>query len=192
MAEVRHAPGYSTITRTDGLRRVAVSAEVDSSRANTTEIFQTLSSDFFPGLRSEHPDLRIAFRGSRRRCGSPSPASTSGSPLAVLAIFVIIATMFRSYAQPFVILFTVPFGIIGAVAGHMLLGFDLSIMSVFGMVALTGVVVNDAIVLIERFNENIAEGMRFFEALHQGGGRRFRAILLTTISTVGRADAHDP
>ena len=100
-------------------------------------------------------------------------------------IFVIIATMFRSYAQPFVILFTVPFGIIGVILGHLVLGYDLSLMSIFGMVALTGVVVNDAIVLIERVNENIAEGMSFFEAIRAGGVRRFRAIFLTTLSTVG-------
>ena len=103
----------------------------------------------------------------------------------MLGIFIVIATMFRSYVQPFVIMFTVPFGIIGAVMGHMLLGYDLSIMSIFGMVALTGVVVNDAIVLIERINENIAAKMPFFDAILKGGARRFRAIFLTTLSTVG-------
>jgi multidrug efflux pump subunit AcrB len=108
-----------------------------------------------------------------------------GFPLAVLGIYIIVATMFRSYVQPFVILFTVPFGIIGAVFGHLLLGYKLSIMSIFGMVALTGVVVNDAIVMIERINENIAEGMSFFDAIIKGGARRFRAIFLTTLSTVG-------
>ncbi|UCF82309.1 MAG: efflux RND transporter permease subunit, partial [Desulfobacteraceae bacterium] len=108
-----------------------------------------------------------------------------GFPLAILGMFIIIATIFRSYAQPLIIMFTVPFGIIGAVLGHLLLGYDLSIMSIFGMVALTGVVFNDAIVLIERVNENIAEGMPFFEAILSGGARRFRAIILTSLSTVG-------
>jgi multidrug efflux pump subunit AcrB len=93
--------------------------------------------------------------------------------------------MFRSYAQPFVIMFTVPFGIVGAIVGHLLLGYDLSMMSMFGMVALTGVVVNDAIVLIERVNENFAGKMPFFDAIIRGGARRFRAIFLTTLSTVG-------
>jgi multidrug efflux pump subunit AcrB len=84
-----------------------------------------------------------------------------------------------------VILVTVPLGIIGAIIGHLLLGYPLSMMSMFGMVALTGVVVNDAIVLIERINENLAGGMGFFEAIRQAGQRRFRAILLTSLSTVG-------
>ena len=103
----------------------------------------------------------------------------------MIGLFIVIATMFRSYAQPFVIMFTVPFGIIGAILAHLLMRFNLSLMSVFGMVALTGVVVNAAIVLIERVNENLARGMPFFKAIDMGGIRRFRAIILTTLSTVG-------
>jgi multidrug efflux pump subunit AcrB len=82
-------------------------------------------------------------------------------------------------------MFSVPFGIVGAIFGHLFMGYNLSMISMFGMVALTGVVVNDAIVLIERVNENIAEGMPFFEAIIAGGARRFRAIALTSVSTVG-------
>ena len=108
-----------------------------------------------------------------------------GFPMAILGMFIIIATIFRSYVQPFIILFTVPFGIIGGVAAHYLLGFNLSMMSIFGMVALAGVVVNDAIVLIERINENIAQGMPFLDAIKKGGARRFRAIFLTSLSTIG-------
>ena len=185
VADIRRSPGYSTITRTDGLRRVAVSAEVDSHKANANEIFAELEAGFFPELRRQHPGCYIAVQGEKKKMRESFATLYVGFPLAVLGIFVIIATIFRSYAQPFVIMFTIPFGFIGAVLGHLLLGFDLSIMSIFGMVALTGVVVNDAIVLIERVNENIAAGMPFFEAVSTGGGRRFRAIFLTTVSTVG-------
>jgi multidrug efflux pump subunit AcrB len=185
VADISFAPGYSTITRTDGLRRVAVSADVDTNRANANEIFSELSSNFFPQLKKRYPGIYMALQGEQKKMRESLGTLFVGYPLAILGIFIIIATMFRSYAQPFVILFTVPFGIIGAVIGHLLLGYDLSIMSVFGMVALTGVVVNDAIVLIERVNENIAEGMPFFDAILSGGARRFRAIFLTSISTVG-------
>ncbi len=185
VADISFAPGYSTITRTDGLRRVAVSADVDTNRANANEIFSELSSNFFPQLKKRYPGIYVALQGEQKKMRESLGTLFVGYPLAILGIFIIIATMFRSYAQPFVILFTVPFGIIGAVIGHLLLGYDLSIMSVFGMVALTGVVVNDAIVLIERVNENIAEGMPFFDAILSGGARRFRAIFLTSISTVG-------
>jgi multidrug efflux pump subunit AcrB len=167
------------------MRRVAVSAAIDNKRANANEIFTTLSADFFPKLSEKYPGLYVTLQGEKKKMRESFGSLQIGFPLAILGIFIIIATTFRSYAQPFVIMFTVPFGIIGGILGHLLLGYDLSIMSVFGMVALSGVVVNDAIVLIERINENLAEGMPFFDAILAGGARRFRAIFLTTISTVG-------
>ena len=185
VANISFSPGYSTITRTDGMRRVKVSAGVDTNKANANEIFSELSANYFPQLKHTYPALHVALQGEQKKMRESFDSLYVGFPLAVLGIFIIIATMFRSYTQPFVIMFTVPFGIIGAVIGHLVLGYDLSIMSIFGMVALTGVVVNDAIVLIERINENIAEGMPFFEAILRGGARRFRAIFLTTVSTVG-------
>ncbi len=185
VAKLAYAPGYATITRTDGLRRVAVSADIDSNKANAKEIFAELNANFFPSLKRKYPDIYVALQGEQKKMRESLGSLAVGFPLAMLGIFIIIATMFRSYVQPFVIMFTVPFGIIGAVLGHLLLGYDLSIMSIFGMVALTGVVVNDSIVLIERVNENLAEGMSFFDAIINGGARRFRAIYLTTLSTVG-------
>ncbi len=185
VAEISFSPGYSTITRTDGMRRVAVSAGVDTSKANANEIFTELSANYFPQLKQRYPGLFVGLQGDKKKMRESFASLYIGFPLAVLGIIIVIATMFRSYAQPFVIMFTVPFGIIGAVFGHLLLGYDLSIMSIFGMVALTGVVVNDAIVLIERVNENLACGISFFDAILTGGARRFRAIFLTTLSTVG-------
>lgn len=185
VADLEVGPGFSVITRTDGMRRVAVSAAVDTERANANEIFQELSANFFPELRRTYPDVHVALQGEKKKMRESLDSLKIGFPMALLGIFIIIATIFRSYVQPVVIMVTVPFGLIGAVAGHLVLGYDLSIMSLFGMVALTGVVVNDAIVFIERVNENLAEGMRFFDALIEGGKRRFRAIILTTVSTVG-------
>jgi len=185
VARIEYGPGLSTITRTDGQRRIAVTAEVDSKKANAQEIFADLAGNFFPELTRSYRGLRVSLQGEKKSMRDSFASLKVSFPLAVLGIFVIIATMFRSYVQPLVILVTVPFGIIGAVFGHLLLGYTLSMMSMFGMVALTGVVVNDAIVLIERINENLAGGMAFFEAIRQAGRRRFRAILLTSLSTVG-------
>ena len=185
VADLEEAAGYSTITRTDGLRRVAVTAEVDANRANANEIFAELDKGYFPQLMEDYPGVKISLQGAKKNQRESFGSLKVTFPLAIIGIFVIIATIFRSYIQPIVILFTIPFGIIGAVFGHLSLGYDLSIMSIFGMVALTGVVVNDAIVLIERVNENVAEGMPFIEAVKQAGRRRFRAIFLTTLSTVG-------
>ncbi|MBW1789605.1 MAG: efflux RND transporter permease subunit, partial [Deltaproteobacteria bacterium] len=159
VADVSLSPGFSTITRTDGLRRVAVSADVDSHKANANEIFAELVKNYFPDMQNKYPDVHVALQGEQKKMRESFSSLYVGFPLAVLGIFVIVATMFRSYMQPFVIMFTIPFGLIGSILGHLFLGYDLSIMSIFGMVALTGVVVNDAIVLIERINENLAEGL---------------------------------
>lgn len=185
VANISFAPGYSTISRTDGMRRIVVTAEVDSHKANSGEIFEELARTTFRELKGKYPDLYLSMQGSKKNTRESFSSLKVGFPIALVGIFVIIATMFRSYVQPFIILFTIPFGIIGAIAGHLLMGYNLSMMSIFGMVALSGVVINDAIVLIERVNRNLEEGMALFNAIIQGGARRFRAIFLTSISTVG-------
>ena len=185
VADIEYGPGFSTITRTDGQRRIAVIADVDPKRANAQEVYAELEENYFQHLQDRYPGLHIALQGAKKNMRESLGSLKVTFPLALFGIYVIIATIFRSYIQPVVILFTIPFGIIGAVIGHLFLGYDLSIMSMFGMVALTGVVINDAIVLIERINENLAEGMDFYEAIKKGGSRRFRAILLTSFSTVG-------
>lgn len=185
VADIEFGPGYASINRTDGMRRVSVTAELDFARANPSEIFADLDASFFPDLRQRYPDVYIAMQGEQKKMRESLGSLFITYPLALLGIFVIIATIFRSYLQPLIIMITVPFGIIGAVAGHLALGFDLSMMSLFGMVALSGVVVNNAIVLIECINTMLSEGMPFIEAIQRGGARRFRAIFLTTITTVG-------
>ena len=185
VADYHFSPGYSEIVRTDGMRRVSVSANVDTNKANANEIFQELNREFFHELERRYAGLHVSLQGEQKKMRESFDSLYVGFPMAILGIFIIIATIFRSYAQPFVIMFTIPFGIIGGIFGHLLLGYDLSIMSVFGFVALSGVVVNDAIVLIERINENLAEKMPFHEAVIQGGVRRFRPVILTTLSTVG-------
>lgn len=185
VAHISYAPGYSTITRTDGLRRIVVTAEVDSNQANAQEIFADLQKKTFPSLKQQYDELHISMQGAKKNSRESFASLAIGFPIALLGIFVIVATIFRSYIQPFIILFTIPFGIIGAVFGHLLLGYELSMMSIFGMVALSGVVINSSIVLIERVNTNLAQGMNMFDATIQGGARRFRAIFLTSISTIG-------
>ncbi len=185
VANISFAPGFSTISRTDGLRRIKVTAEVNNKQANSSEIFEQLAKSTFKKLKHEYPNVYLSMQGSKKNTRESFSSLVVGFPIAMVGIFVIIATIFRSYIQPFIILFTIPFGIIGAIIGHLFLGFNLSMMSIFGMVALSGVVINDAIVLIERVNENLAEGMNLYDSIVQGGARRFRAIFLTSISTVG-------
>ncbi len=185
VAEADYTPGYATIHRTDGMRRVKVTAEVNLAKANPTRIINELERDYFPQLRRSYPEVSMSFQGEQQQTRESLESLMIGFPMAVLGIYIIIATVFRSYIQPIVILVTVPFGTIGAVLGHLAMGFDLSMMSLFGITALAGIVVNDAIVLIECVNSFVAQGEPFYRAVRLGGSRRFRAIFLTTISTVG-------
>ena len=212
VANVEFAPGFSTITRTDGLRRVVVTAQAGRG-ANAAEItsylqngsrtgrgdngaqgFGTASADslelaashpFFDEMLGRYPGLTLAVEGRQKESGDSLGSLVVTFPLAMLGIFVIIATIFRSYFQPIIILMIIPFAIIGAIYGHLLLGLPVSLMSMFGIVALAGVVVNNAIVFIEAYNHNLAAKMGFFDAIVAAGARRFRAIFLTTISTCG-------
>jgi multidrug efflux pump subunit AcrB len=158
---------------------------VNNEEMSAGEISSDLEQKVFPVLRERFPDVYLEFQGELKDTAESISSLKVGFPIALVGIFVIIAAIFRSYLQPLLIMLTVPFGIIGAVIGHVIMGIDLSLMSLFGIVALAGVVVNDAIVLIESYNHHISIGLDVEEALLQAGKRRFRAVFLTTISTVG-------
>ncbi len=185
VADLEFTSGATAIRRTNGQRRLVVSADVNVEAANAREIIDHINEEYFPALQARYRDINMAFKGDQQSFRDAIDSLYISFPLAVLGVFVIIATIFRSYLQPLVILVTVPFGISGAVFGHLLLGYDLTMMSVFGLVTLAGIVVNDAIVLIECINNYLANGEPFYEAVRMAGARRFRAIFLTTITTVG-------
>lgn len=185
VADIEYGPGYASIKRTDGMRRIVVTAEVDYERGDPEDVIRDIDTHVFPKIKRKYAGVRLSFQGEQESLRESLESLYVGYPLALVGIFVIIATIFRSYIQPLVIMVTVPFGMIGAVFGHMIMGYDLTMMSLFGIVALAGIVVNDAIVLIERINNYLAEGVSFAEAVRMGGARRFRPIFLTTITTIG-------
>lgn len=182
VADIKMAEGQSTITRKNRKKIISVSCDVNDKQANAQEILEHIQSDFMPQLTKKY-DVSYSLKGQSEETSDSLGSLFIGFPLALFGIYFIIASMFRSYIQPLVIMTTIPFGLIGGVIGHMLFGLSLTIMSLFGMVALAGIVVNDAIVLIEGINIRLAAGMPLFEALREGGKRRFRAIMLTTITT---------
>lgn len=185
VADVAIEEGYTTITRKDGIRRIAVTADVFAEVASASDVLGELAAGLLPDLEDRYPGLSWSMEGDKRDTQESLGSLFLGFPLAILGIYLLIATLFRSYIQPMIILVTVPFGIIGALWGHVFLGYAVTIMSLFGIVALSGVVVNDAIVYIEAVNQRLARGMAFAESLIDGGARRFRAIILTTGTTVG-------
>ncbi len=185
VADAKWAPGSSAINRTNGFRRVTVSADVDSVVIFADEVIKDLSNGFFDEIKTKYPEIKIVLEGDAGETKASFDTMFFGFILAILAIYMLIATLFRSYLQPLVILVTIPFGLIGVIWGHLLMGWDLTMISMFGMVGLTGIVVNDAIVLVERINTNIKDGIGFLDAVRLGGVRRFRAVFLTSITTVG-------
>jgi len=185
VAEISYGPGPAFIKRTDGERRVKVTADVNYTIANSSEIIADIEENFLPDLQKKYQGTSISFEGEQRNVKDSFGSLYVSYPLALLGIFIIIACTFRSYLQPIVIMVAIPFGTVGGLMGHTIMGYDLSIMSYFGIVALSGIVVNDSIVLISHQNFLVGQGVPFFEALWRAGARRFMAIFLTTITTIG-------
>jgi multidrug efflux pump subunit AcrB len=183
VAAVEEGRGYAVINRTDRRRVVTVTADVEESVANANEISADLRSEVLPKLVIDFPGLAFDFEGEQREQKESLESMQTNFFVAQLAIFALLAIPFRSYAQPLVIMSAIPFGLVGAVFGHMLMGLDLTMLSMFGMVALTGVVVNDSLILIDLINRQRAEGVPMEQAIRDAGERRFRPIILTTATT---------
>jgi multidrug efflux pump subunit AcrB len=162
---------------------VTVTADVDERVANANEINRDLRAKVLPQLVRDFPGLSFDFEGEQREQSESLGSLRVNFLVAQLAIFALLAIPFRSYAQPLIIMSAIPFGLVGAVAGHLLMGLDLTMLSMFGMVALTGVVVNDSLILIDLINRMRAEGATVDRAIREAGERRFRPIMLTTATT---------
>jgi multidrug efflux pump subunit AcrB len=174
---------YTAITRVDARRVLNVTADVDREVANAGDITRQLGRKALPDLVAKYPGLSYEFEGEHKNIQESFGALGVGFALALLVIYAMLAVPLKSYIQPVVIMTAIPFGIVGAVLGHVVMGYDLSLMSMMGIVALAGVVVNDSLVLIHSTNERRAEGADAFDAVASAGVRRFRPILLTSVTT---------
>jgi multidrug efflux pump subunit AcrB len=175
--------GPASIRRIDQRRAVTVSADVDESQSNAELIIdemQPLVSD----LEAEFPGLGIEFAGNKRETIKSMSSLQRDFLIAVALIYVMLAGLFKSYTQPLIVLTAVPFGLNGAVAGHLVMGYEMTILSMIGLVALTGIVVNDALILVDFVNKERAAGRRVYEAVLTAGQRRLRPIMLTSLTTI--------
>lgn len=182
-AEASLGRGYSTIQRTDRRRTINVTAEVDETRANANELLADITENVLPPLLDDHPGVTYSLEGEQRDQNEALESLRSGFLLALLIIFALLAIPFRSYIQPLLVMGVIPFGIVGAIWGHVVMGLNLTILSFFGIVALTGVVVNDSLVLVDFINRLRASGLSVQEAIREAGVARFRPIILTTVTT---------
>ena len=183
VAEVTMRQGYASIKRAQRQRVVTVSADVDEKAANADEIRQNLVKNYLPRLKSKYPSLRYTIEGEGRSRNESLRDVFNSFGIALFGIYALLAIPFRSFAQPLVVMAAIPFGIVGAIWGHLLMGFNLSAYSLFGIVGLTGVVVNDSLVLVHKVNALRHAGMDVLHAVQEAGAMRFRAIVLTSLTT---------
>jgi multidrug efflux pump subunit AcrB len=183
VAQVNMEQGYASIERAQRLRVIKVSADVNENITNANEVRMALAEDFLPILKSDYPDLRYTIEGEGKEQEESLSDVEKGIYIALFGIYALLAIPFKSFTQPFIVMAAIPFGIVGAVAGHLLMGFNISLLSLFGMVGLTGVVVNDSLVLIYAANRMRRQGKDARTAVIDAGGLRFRAILLTSLTT---------
>ncbi|MEM6371077.1 MAG: efflux RND transporter permease subunit [Myxococcota bacterium] len=173
----------TVINREGGQRTVSVKADLGPTLSSPREIIASLTAEVFPAIESEFPGLNAGLIGEQREQGESVASLGRNFLLALFGIYALLAIPFRSYVQPLIVMSAIPFGIVGAVFGHVLLGYGLSVISMMGVIALSGVVVNDSLVLVDAINRYRSKGMTLVEAVVAGGTRRFRPIFLTSITT---------
>ncbi len=183
VASVEESRAYSSIERIDGRRVVTVSADVDESVSTPNVVNEAIVADVMPELEEAHPGLRWIRAGAAREQNEDLAQLGRAFIVVVLIIFAMIATQLRSYVQPIAILIAIPLGVAGAILGHFVLGFALSFISIFGIVALAGVAVNASVVLVDLYNQYRDEGRSPITAAADSAARRFRPVLLTTLTT---------
>jgi multidrug efflux pump subunit AcrB len=183
VVELTRSESFNWINRRDGRRVASISLDVEPKR-EVRRVLQAIQTETLPQLRADFPGLTWTFIGSQAEMRDSTAALWGGFGLAMAVVYALLAIAFGSYLQPLIVMFAIPFGIVGAVIGHILLGYDLSLISLMGVIALSGVVVNDALIMIDLANRKRGE-MSAFDAIHVAGIRRFRPIVLTTLTTFG-------
>ena len=184
LAEITPNRGYSEINRLDQMRSITVSAEIDTTRGNAALVANALKQTLVPEWTSQYPSLRFRWEGQQQETAESFTSLLVGFIIAMLSMYLLLVFEFSSYLQPLIILAIIPFSFVGAIYGHALMGISITLFSIFGMVTLAGVVVNDSIVLVDFINQCIRQGQPIGEALLTAGGRRLRAVFLTSVTTV--------
>ena len=183
VADVTFGTSPSAINRKDGRRVATVTADVNPGTTTGQEVTDRLDSEILPAIQGEFPQMTYEFGGEQEEQSESFGALAQGFALALFLIYALLAIPFRSYFQPLVIMAAIPFGIVGAIVGHLVLGLSVGILSLFGIIGLSGVVVNDSLVMIDFINAERLSGKPMHEAIVEGAKQRFRPILLTSLTT---------
>lgn len=184
VATVKRGHAYTSINRQSGRRVIRVEANV-TPNSQTSIIIAALNDGILQQLESDFPGLSVRFRGNQAQIEDSSSSLAFSVTIAMFVLYAMLVIPFNSYSQPLLIMLAIPFGVIGAVLGHLIMGYGLSMVSILGIIALSGVVVNDSLVMIAYANDKRNEGASSYDAIKMAGMRRLRPILLTTITTFG-------
>jgi len=184
LVDIEVGRSASIIRRIDQKRSITISADVDEDSANAFDISSDLQASFLAELQAEFPEVTIRWGGQRQQTNESMLSMLYGFVFVIVGMYLLLTIEFKSYIQPLLVLTIIPFGCIGAIAGHFVMGLSLTLFSVYGLVALAGVVVNDSIVLIDFINRRIADGLPLEDALLDAGRRRFRPVVLTSVTTI--------
>ncbi|MEX1196271.1 MAG: efflux RND transporter permease subunit [Pseudohongiellaceae bacterium] len=183
VADVEVGEGFSTINRIDRQRTVSVTAEVDPMVAQSGSVVRNIMSEHVPELRTDYPSIRFGLGGATQEQNELILRIALFFMAALFLIYALLAIPLRSYLQPLIVMAVIPFGMIGALIGHIVFDTTVSMMSLFGLVALSGVIVNDSLIMVDFVNRGRRRGIPLVEAVSSAGTARFRAILLTTLTT---------
>ena len=178
------ARGDVAINHLEGRREIQITADMANPKESASDVMADIKDNILPRILAKYPSVQPSFEGQNREAAKTINSATQVGGIVLVLIYCVIAFTFRSYSQPFLLLIMVPFSLIGIVWGHYIHGFSINILSWLGIIALIGIMVNDGLVLVGKFNTNLKEGMDFNEALFQAGKSRFRAIFLTSLTTV--------
>jgi multidrug efflux pump subunit AcrB len=178
------ARGEISINHLDGRREIQVEADLKDLDFSATDIMAEIRDVIMPDIQAKYPTVTASFEGQNREASKTVNSAKSVLVIIIFLIFIIIAFTFRSISQPLLLMVMVPFSLIGVAWGHWIHHFNINILSFLGIIALVGIVVNDGLVLIGRINDNLKNGMRYNDALIEAGKSRFRAIFLTSITTI--------
>jgi len=184
VADIEMARGYSAIQRVDRKRIITVISDIDENTANAQEIVSNLKENYLKELTIRFPGVTYDLEGQAKRTKDLKDSLITGFGMCAMIIFLLLASQFRSYIQPIIIMTAIPFGLIGAIVGHYITDLELTMFSIFGIVALSGIVVNDSLILIDFINTKVRAGMQVFDAVLEAGNNRFRPVLLTSVTTV--------
>ena len=178
------ARGDESISHLEGQREIQVNADMEDPNGSATDILADVRANVMPAILSKYPTVSVSYEGQNREAEKLSDSANKVIWVILFLIYATIAFTFRSYSQPFLLLLMIPFSVIGVAWGHFIHGFPINVLSALGIIALIGIMVNDGLVLIGKFNSYLKDGVKFDEALYMAGKSRFRAIFLTSLTTV--------